>query len=59
MSAALGVFGMILPRSSTDKKDESRFVERFLLSECSRLSTREPCLLCLPLFVCDALLRAS
>jgi hypothetical protein len=40
-SAALGVFGIILPRSSTDKKDESRFLERFLLSECTRLSTCE------------------
>jgi hypothetical protein len=58
-SATPGVFGMILPRSSTDKKDESRFLERFLLSECSRLSTHEPCLLYLSLFVCDALLRAS
>jgi hypothetical protein len=58
-SAASGVFGMILPRSSTDKKDESRFLERFLLSECSRLLTHEPCLLYLSLFVCDALLRAS
>jgi hypothetical protein len=54
-TAASGVFGMMLPRLSTDKKEESRF----LLSECSRLSTREPCLLCLPLFVCDTLLRAS
>jgi hypothetical protein len=54
-SAASGVFGMMLPRLSTDKKDESRF----LLSEYSRLSTCEPCLLCVLLFVCDALLRAS
>jgi hypothetical protein len=58
-SAALGVFGMMLPCSSTDKKDESRFLERFLLSECSRFSTRKPCLLFLLLFVYDALLRAS
>jgi hypothetical protein len=58
MSAALGVFGMILPCSSTDRKDESRFLERFCLSECSRLPTREPRLLCLLLFVCGALLRA-
>jgi hypothetical protein len=57
-SAASGVFGMMLPCSSTDKKDESRFLEGFLISECSRFSTREPCLLCLLLFVCDALLRA-
>jgi hypothetical protein len=52
-------FGMMLPCSSTDKKDESRFLERFRLSECSRFSTREPHLLCLLLFVCDALLCAS
>jgi hypothetical protein len=58
-SAASGIFGMMLPCSSTDKKDESRFLERFRLSECSRFSTREPCLLCLLLFVCYALLRAS
>jgi hypothetical protein len=58
-SVASGVFRVMLPRSSTDKKDESRFLERFLLSEYSRLSTRERCLLCLPLFVCNALLRAS
>jgi hypothetical protein len=58
-SASSGVFGMILPHSSTDKKDESRFLERFLLSECSRLSTHDPCLLCLMLFVCDVLLCAS
>jgi hypothetical protein len=57
-SAASGVFGMMLPCSSTDKKDESRFLERFLHSECSRLSIRGPCLLCLLLFVCDALLHA-
>jgi hypothetical protein len=50
---------MMLSRSSTDKKDESRFLERFLLSEYSRLLTREPYLLCLLLFVCSALLRAS
>jgi hypothetical protein len=35
-SAALGVFGIILPCSSTDKKDESMFLEMFRLSECSR-----------------------
>jgi hypothetical protein len=58
-SATSGVFGMMLPCSLTDEKDESRFLERFHLSECSRFLTREPCLLCLLLFVCDALLRAS
>jgi hypothetical protein len=58
-SAALGVFGMMLPCSSTDRKDDSRFLERFCLSECSRFSTRESRLLCLLLFVCDALMRAS
>jgi hypothetical protein len=57
-SAASGAFGMMLPFSSTDKKDESRFLERFLLSECSRFCTHKPCLLCLLLFVYDALLRA-
>jgi hypothetical protein len=35
-SAASSVFGIILPCSSTDRKDESRFLERFRLSECSR-----------------------
>jgi hypothetical protein len=59
MSAASGVFGMILRCSSTDRKDKLRFLERFLLSECSRLLIHEPCLLCLLLFVCDALLCAS
>jgi hypothetical protein len=58
-SAASGVFGIMLPCSSTDRKDESRFLERFLLSELSRFSTHEPCLLCLLLFVYDALLHAS
>jgi hypothetical protein len=38
-SAASGVFGMIFPRSSTHKKDQSRFHDRLLLSACSRLST--------------------
>jgi hypothetical protein len=52
-------FGYFWHDVASDKKDESRFLERFLLSECSRLSTREPCLLCLPLFVCDVLVRAS
>jgi hypothetical protein len=46
-SAASGVFGMILPCSSTDRKDESRFRERFHLSECSRFSTLDPCMWCL------------
>jgi hypothetical protein len=58
-SDASGVFGMMLPCSSTNKKDESRFLERFRLSECSIFSTRELYLLCLLLFVCDALLRTS
>jgi hypothetical protein len=58
-SAASGVFGMMLPCSSTDRKDESTFLERFRLSECSRFSTCEPRLLCLLLFVSDAFLRAS
>jgi hypothetical protein len=59
MSAASGVFGMMFPCSSTDKKDDSRILERYRLSECSIFSTHDSCLLCLPLFVCDALLCAS
>jgi hypothetical protein len=55
-SAASSVFGIILPCSSTDRKDESRFLDRFCLSECSRFSTLDPCLWCLLLFVYDALL---
>jgi hypothetical protein len=57
-SAASSVFGMILPCSSTDRKDESRFLERLRLSECSRFSTLDPCLRCLLMFVYDASLRA-
>jgi hypothetical protein len=57
-SAASGVFGMILPCSSTHRKDESRFLERLRLSECSRFSTLDPCLWCLLLFVYDASLHA-
>jgi hypothetical protein len=50
---------MILPCSLTDRKDESRFRERFRLSECSRFSSLDPCLWCLLLFVYDALLRSA
>jgi hypothetical protein len=57
-STASGVFGMILPCSSTDRKEESRFLERFCLSDYSRFSTLDLCLRCLLLFVYDALLRA-
>jgi hypothetical protein len=57
-SAACGVFGMILPCSSTDRKDESRFMEKLCLSECWRFSTLDPCLRCLFLFVYDASLCA-
>jgi hypothetical protein len=32
-SAASGVFGIMLPYSSTDRKDELRFLEGFLLFE--------------------------
>jgi hypothetical protein len=38
-----GVFGRIFPCSSTDKKDESRFLEILCLSEYSRLSYLELC----------------
>jgi hypothetical protein len=58
-SAASCIFGMMFPCSLIDRKDESRFLERFRLSKCSRFSTLDPCLLCLLLFVYDALLRAS
>jgi hypothetical protein len=47
-AAASGVFGIILLCSSTDRKDELRFLERFCLSECLRFSTLDQCLLCLP-----------
>jgi hypothetical protein len=57
-SAASGVFGIILPCSSTNRKDESRFLERFRLSECSRFLTLDPCLRCLLLSVYDASLCA-
>jgi hypothetical protein len=57
-STASGIFGMILPCSSTDRKDESSFLERLRLSECLRFSTLDPCLWCLLLFVYDASLRA-
>jgi hypothetical protein len=42
-NVALGVFGRIFPCSSTDKKDESRFLEILCLSEYSKLSYLEPC----------------
>jgi hypothetical protein len=58
-SATSDVFGMMLHCSSTNRKDESRFLERFCLSECLRCSTRELSLLCLLLFICDALLCTS
>jgi hypothetical protein len=57
-SATSGVFGMMLPCSSTNRKDESRFLERHCLSECSRFSNLDPCRRCLLLFVYDASLRA-
>jgi hypothetical protein len=57
-SAVSGVFGIILPCSSTDRKDESRFLERFRLFKCSRFLTLDLCLWCLLLSVYDALLRA-
>jgi hypothetical protein len=57
-SAASSVFGMILPCSSTDRKDDSRPLERLRLSEFLRFSTLDPCLRCLLLFVNDASLRA-
>jgi hypothetical protein len=57
-SAASGVFGMMLPSSSTDRKDESRFLERLCLSEYSRFSNLDPCRLCFLLFVYDASLHA-
>jgi hypothetical protein len=56
-SAASGVFGMMLPCSSTDRKDESRFLERLCLSEYSRFSNLDSCRRCLLLFVYDASLR--
>jgi hypothetical protein len=58
-SAASGVFGTMFPRLSTDKNCESRFHAKFLLSACSRLSSREPCLWCLLLLVYDTLLRSA
>jgi hypothetical protein len=42
-NTASGVFGMILPCSSTDRKDDSRFLERLRLSEYSRFSTLDLC----------------
>jgi hypothetical protein len=57
-SAASSIFGMMFPCSSTDRKDESRFLERLCLSECSRFSNLDPCRRCLLLFVYDASLRA-
>jgi hypothetical protein len=56
-NAALGVFGILFPCSSTDWKDESRFFKILCLSEYSRFSYLDPCRWCL-LFVYDASLRA-
>jgi hypothetical protein len=42
-SATSGVFGMMLPCSSINRKDESRFLERLRLSEYSRFSTLDSC----------------
>jgi hypothetical protein len=58
-SAASGVFGMMLPYSSTDRKYELRFLEMFRISVYSRFSTLNPCVRCLLLFVYDALLRSA
>jgi hypothetical protein len=58
-AAASGVFGIILLCSSTDRKDELRFLESFCLSECLRFSTLDQCLWCLLLFVYDALLHST
>jgi hypothetical protein len=49
---------MIFPCSSTDRKDESRFLEMLCLSEYSRFSYLEPCRRFLLGLVCDASLRA-
>jgi hypothetical protein len=57
-SAASGVFGTMFPCSSTDRKDESRFLEMLCLSEYSRFSYLEPCRRFLLALVCDASLRA-
>jgi hypothetical protein len=48
----------MFPCSSTDKKDELRFLERLCLSEYSRFSYLDPCRRCLLPFVYDASLRA-
>jgi hypothetical protein len=47
----------MFPYSSTDRKDESRFLEMLCLSEYLRFSYLDPCRRCL-LFVYDASLRA-
>jgi hypothetical protein len=57
-SVASGVFGRIFPCSSTDRKDESRFLEMLHFSEYSRFSYLEPCRRFLLALECDALLRA-
>jgi hypothetical protein len=49
---------MMFPCSSTDRKDESRFLEMLCLSEYSRFSYLEPCRRFLLALVCDALLCA-
>jgi hypothetical protein len=49
---------MMFPCSSTDRKDESRFLEMLCLSEYSRFSYLEPCRRFLFALVCDASLRA-
>jgi hypothetical protein len=57
-SAASGVFGRMFPCSSTDRKDESRFLEMLRISEYSRFSYLEPCRRFLLALVCDVSLRA-
>jgi hypothetical protein len=57
-SATSGVFGIMFPCSSTDRKDESRFLERLCLSEYLRFLNLDPCRWFLLLFVYDASLHA-
>jgi hypothetical protein len=57
-SAASGVFGMMLPCLSTDRKDESRFLDMLCLFEYSRFSYLEPCRRFLLALVCNASLHA-
>jgi hypothetical protein len=50
---------MIFLYLSTDKKENSRFLVKFVWSPCSKLSIRETCMWCLPPLVYDALLHFS